>query len=219
MEQTPSAPSSCAQRSIGTWSFHLRTRHWRLTNSLRMSTSHFMKEVSWTPLASLPVKLGWKNTFTQRKRSAPSMMMFPSGEHRSLLLVNFRSRFELCVIVQACVAQFLFDIPSNLLLSGGGERESSLSEVLHEILCEVTASQTKDGVMWSKTAVDGHCVQHIVYQNPSHLPSCVLERTKTKVWIASSRGKQQSAIAIKVGAVDLEGRPQGRHATKGATQM
>jgi len=31
------------------------------------------------PLASLPVKLGWNNTSTQRKRSAPTMLMFPSG--------------------------------------------------------------------------------------------------------------------------------------------
>merc|ERR1719313_3254932 len=33
--------------------------------SLRMSTSHFMidwKVVSWMPLASLPMKLGWKST-------------------------------------------------------------------------------------------------------------------------------------------------------------
>eukprot|EP00971_Amphidinium_carterae_P001596 32016-Amphidinium_carterae.1 len=50
--------------------------------SLRMSTSHFMidwKVVSWMPLASLPMKLGLKSTSGQRKRSAPTVMMFPSG--------------------------------------------------------------------------------------------------------------------------------------------
>merc|ERR1719376_1359337 len=50
--------------------------------SLRMSTSHFMiewKVVSWTPLASFPMKLGWKRTSGQRKRSLPTVMMFPSG--------------------------------------------------------------------------------------------------------------------------------------------
>merc|ERR1719324_909811 len=50
--------------------------------SLRMSTSHFMIDwnvVSWTPLASLPTKLGWKSTSGQRKRSLPTVMMFPSG--------------------------------------------------------------------------------------------------------------------------------------------
>merc|ERR1712151_680434 len=42
--------------------------------SLRTSTSHFMmdwKVVSWIPLASLPMKLGWNKTSGQRKRSAP----------------------------------------------------------------------------------------------------------------------------------------------------
>merc|ERR1719321_2364602 len=50
--------------------------------SLRMSTSHFMidwKVVSWMPLASLPIKLGWKRTSGQRKRSLPTVMMLPSG--------------------------------------------------------------------------------------------------------------------------------------------
>merc|ERR1719172_322435 len=50
--------------------------------SLRMSTSHFMidwKVVSWIPLASLPMKLGWKRTSGQRKRSLPTVMMLPSG--------------------------------------------------------------------------------------------------------------------------------------------
>merc|ERR1711977_674828 len=37
------------------------------------------KVVSWTPLASLPTKLGWKSTSGQRKRSEPTVMMLPSG--------------------------------------------------------------------------------------------------------------------------------------------
>merc|ERR1712025_1180440 len=50
--------------------------------SLRMSTSHFMidwKVVSWMPLASFPMKLGWKRTSGHRKRSLPTVMMLPSG--------------------------------------------------------------------------------------------------------------------------------------------
>ena len=50
--------------------------------SLRMSTSHFMivwNMVSWMPLASLPMKLGWKRTSGQRKRSLPITMTLPSG--------------------------------------------------------------------------------------------------------------------------------------------
>merc|ERR1719213_1390679 len=53
-----------------------------LYRSLRMSTSHFMidwKVVSWIPLASLPMKLGWKSTSGQRKRSLPTVITFPSG--------------------------------------------------------------------------------------------------------------------------------------------
>merc|ERR1719410_2289472 len=50
--------------------------------SFRISTSHFMidwKDVSWMPLASFPMKLGWKSTSGQRKRSLPTVMMLPSG--------------------------------------------------------------------------------------------------------------------------------------------
>ena len=45
-----------------------------------MSTSQFMmlwKEVSWTPLALMPMKLDGK-TLVQRKRLAPTVIMFPS---------------------------------------------------------------------------------------------------------------------------------------------
>merc|ERR1712199_115487 len=50
--------------------------------SLRMSTSHFMMDwnvVSWMPLASLPMKLGWKSTSGHLKRSPPTVMILPSG--------------------------------------------------------------------------------------------------------------------------------------------
>merc|ERR1719199_567047 len=50
--------------------------------SLRMSTSHFMidwKVVSWIPLASLPMKLGWNSTSGHLKRSPPTVMILPSG--------------------------------------------------------------------------------------------------------------------------------------------
>merc|ERR1719203_1508110 len=53
-----------------------------LYKSLRMSTSHFMidwKVVSWMPLASLPMKLGWKSTSGHLKRSPPTVMTLPSG--------------------------------------------------------------------------------------------------------------------------------------------
>ena len=42
-------------------------------------------------------------------------------EHVGLLLVNIRSRLELCVVIKTNEAQLLFDIPSNLPLCGGSE--------------------------------------------------------------------------------------------------
>ena len=76
-------------------------------------------------------------------------------ELKGLHLVGFRRRLELCVVIHANVAQFLFDI------RGGSEGASSLSEVLHEVLCKITASHVKDGVMQSATLVDGHCVDDV----------------------------------------------------------
>ena len=81
-------------------------------------------------------------------------------ENVGLLLVGFRRRFELCVVIHANVAQFLFDIPSNHPICGGSEEVSLLNEVLHQILCRITASRKKDGMMESKTFVDGHCMRN-----------------------------------------------------------
>merc|ERR1712178_213079 len=53
-----------------------------LYRSLRISTSHFVIDwnvVSWMPLASLPMKLGWKSTSGHLKRSPPTVMILPSG--------------------------------------------------------------------------------------------------------------------------------------------
>ena len=81
-------------------------------------------------------------------------------ELAGLLLVNYRSR-ELCVVIHAKLAQFLCDMPSNLPLCGGSGRVPSVGEVLDEILCKITSSHAKDGVMQSVTFVDGHCVRHV----------------------------------------------------------
>merc|ERR1711868_129736 len=78
-----SAVSSFVMRSPIPWNMVVPPDRTTLAyKPLRMSTSHFMmlwKEVSWIPLASLTMKLGWNNTSAQRKRSAPTVMMFPSG--------------------------------------------------------------------------------------------------------------------------------------------
>ena len=101
------------------------------------------------------MNLGWNNFSTQWKRSAPTAMMFPPGS-----LSVFRRGFELCVVIHTKVT--LCDIPSNLPHCGRSETVPSLSEVLQEILCIITASQAKGGVMQSVTFVDGHCVRHSV---------------------------------------------------------
>ena len=44
-------------------------------------------------------------------------------------------------------------------LSAEAVKEYPLSEVLHAILCQVTASQADEGVRQSVTFVDGHCVR------------------------------------------------------------
>merc|ERR1712024_367918 len=52
----------------------------------------------------------------------------------------------------------------NLTLSGGGERVTTLSEDLHEVVGELTASQvqTKDGVGKSITLIDGDIVGNTI---------------------------------------------------------
>ena len=133
-------------------------------NSLRMSASDSVlnkSEVSWIPLASLPVTLGWNNLRPTETFSADNDDVFV-WEHVGLFLVNFRTRFEHCVVIKTDIEPFLDDIPNNLPLCGGSEREPSLSEDLRQLLGKITASQTKDGVRQIDTFVDEHCVRHTV---------------------------------------------------------
>ena len=83
-------------------------------------------------------------------------------EHAGLLLVCGCSRFVLCVVLWTHVAQYLFDIWNNLPLCNGSERVPWLSEDLHQLHCNITASETKDGERQSETFVDEHCARHAV---------------------------------------------------------
>merc|ERR1719266_2824368 len=67
---------------------------------------------------------------------------------------------HLLLEVQGDVAELLLDVTDNLALSGGGERVATLSEDLHQVVGELTASQVKtdDGVGESVTLVDGDTV-------------------------------------------------------------
>merc|ERR1719414_232676 len=62
--------------------------------------------------------------------------------------------------VKGNIAELLLDVTDNLTLSGSGERVTTLSEDLHEVIGELTASQvqTEDGVGESITFIDGDVV-------------------------------------------------------------
>merc|ERR1719333_1608158 len=50
---------------------------------------------------------------------------------------------HLLLEVKGDVAELLLDVTDNLTLSGGGERVASLSEDLHQVVGELTASQVE----------------------------------------------------------------------------
>merc|ERR1711971_158836 len=64
---------------------------------------------------------------------------------------------HLLLEVKGDVAELLLDVTDNLALSGGGERVAPLSEDLHQVVSELTASQVKtdNGVGESITLIDG----------------------------------------------------------------
>merc|ERR1719352_814493 len=64
---------------------------------------------------------------------------------------------HLLLKVQGNIAQLLLDVPDNLPLGSGGEGVAPLGEDLHQVVCEITASQVepKDGMGKSVTLIDG----------------------------------------------------------------
>merc|ERR1719486_1679749 len=62
--------------------------------------------------------------------------------------------------VKGNIAKLLLDVTDNLTLSGGGEGVTTLSEDLHEVIGELTASQvqTENGMGKSITLIDGDIV-------------------------------------------------------------
>merc|ERR1712158_125053 len=77
---------------------------------------------------------------------------------------------HLLLEVKGNIAEFLLDVTDNLTLSGGGERVTTLSEDLHEVVGELTASQvqTKDGVGKSITLIDGDIVGDTISRVHDH---------------------------------------------------
>merc|ERR550525_650998 len=62
--------------------------------------------------------------------------------------------------VKGNITEFLLDVTDNFTLSSGGERVTTLSEDLHEVVGELTASQvqTEDSMGKSITLIDGDSV-------------------------------------------------------------
>merc|ERR1719476_478496 len=60
--------------------------------------------------------------------------------------------------IKGNIAELLLDVTDNLTLSSGGERVTTLSEDLHEVVGEFTASQvqTEDSMGKSITLIDGN---------------------------------------------------------------
>merc|ERR1711978_559827 len=72
--------------------------------------------------------------------------------------------------VKSGIAELLLDVTNNLTFSGGGERVTTLSEDLHEVVSELTASQvqTKNGMGKSITLIDGDIVGDTITRVHDH---------------------------------------------------
>merc|ERR1711883_46328 len=77
---------------------------------------------------------------------------------------------HLLLKVKGDIAELLLDVTDNLPLSSGGERVATLSEDLHEVVGELTASQvqTEDGMGKSITLVDGDVVGDTITRVHDH---------------------------------------------------
>ena len=78
-------------------------------------------EVSWNPLAFFVNETWLEQHVSAMETFSADRDDVSVWKHAGLLLVNFRSRLELCVATNTGVAQLLFDIPSYLPLPGGSE--------------------------------------------------------------------------------------------------
>merc|ERR550534_1236174 len=77
---------------------------------------------------------------------------------------------HLLLEVKGNIAELLLDVTDNFTLSGGGERVTTLSEDLHEVIGELTASQvqTEDGMGKSITFIDGDVVGDTITRVHDH---------------------------------------------------
>ena len=72
--------ASCAHQSLGKWPCHQHVIGVPPVGGVSVALHEDLeKQVSWIPLAPLPMKFGWSNTSAQWKRSAPTVVVFSSG--------------------------------------------------------------------------------------------------------------------------------------------
>merc|ERR1719494_970729 len=112
------------------------------------------------PQASMPRKLGWESL------GAPEPLV-ADGDHLAVgqLVGLFQGgggggSGHLLLEVKGNVAQLLLDVTNDLTLGSGGEGVAPLSEDLHQVVGELTASkvETDDGMGKGITLVDGDAV-------------------------------------------------------------
>ena len=172
MEATPSVPSSCAQKTKENSLEHSRaTDNTTYLIAGADVTLHDAGKKCRGIQAHLSMELGWDNTFAQRRRLAPTVMMFPSGSSQ---VSPWRPEQS---------------------LRGVSERAPSL--------CEITVSQTKDGVMQSVVVV-GHCVRHAVaryHHSASRQGS--LDRHVHGGYVEHLKHDLCLALSVGLGAQDL----------------
>merc|ERR1712079_910739 len=77
---------------------------------------------------------------------------------------------HLLLEVKSNIAELLLGVTDNLTLSSGGERVTTLSKDLHEVVGELTASQvqTEDGMGESITLIDGDVVGDTISRVHDH---------------------------------------------------
>ena len=196
----------CSLKSLGTCLCCMTTRHWR-TNSCGCTclTFYCSGQKSWTPLAALPMKLGWKNTRATETLGTTVMMFL--WEHVGLILVGtFRGRFKLCCSQKLCSKVSLWHHERSPSLRWSGV--SALSENLHQILCKISANQNPNEG-WREAERNlrkwALCATHR-HQNPSRCPSSVPERTGQSGSPCTWRARWKSQIRP---ALCARGQPWG----------
>merc|ERR1719323_951960 len=105
----------------------------------------------------MPRKLGWNGL------QAPEPLVSNGDDLAVGQLVGLLQRAggggrgHFLLEIKGNIAEFLLDVPDDFSLSSGGEAVSSLSEDLHQVVGEVTASkvESEDGVGKGVTFIDG----------------------------------------------------------------